>query len=251
MMKTKRPPGGVRSGAIAALLLSMGGAAAAAPEAADALHSAKALTQPTVTQQSPWLSAPDTQAQLDAGKVVVQSTLDAPHSRASVDAAVLVHARPEVIWPLITRCASASILVPGLRRCRQLSSAPDGSWDVTEHDIKYNALLPMVHSIYRSDYQAPYRIDFHRVAGDMKDEVGAWVLKPSEDGSSTTIEYRIEVQPGFFVPLGMVRHSLRKRLLHSLLGLRAHAEHPNDPAALEASNRDADAQSAESGAPPQ
>jgi hypothetical protein len=172
--------------------------------------------------------AADSQARLQAGEVVVQSGFDAQQASVHVDAAVRIQAPAQAIWPLITRCDSASILIPGLKHCKELSSAPDGSWAVVEHDIKFAAMLPMVHSVYRADYHAPYRMDFHRIAGDMKDEVGAWLLQPSADGRSTTIEYRVAMQPGFFVPHSMVRHSLKKQLPEALTALRERAEHPPD-----------------------
>src|SRR6185437_752382 len=217
-------------GAAAALLLCStglaqdaqpGGSAEPAPSA-----SAPVPSVPASDQQSAWVDAPATQAQLDAGQVIVQSGFDAKQSTVSVDAAIRVHASPQAIWPLITRCDSAALLIPGLKHCKELSSAPDGSWAVVEHDIKLAALLPMVHTVYRADYQAPYRMDFHRVAGDMKYEVGLWLLQPSADGQRTTIEYRVAMQPGFFVPHGMVRRSLKKQLPAALLSLRNRAEYP-------------------------
>jgi hypothetical protein len=179
---------------------------------------------------SDWVTAPATQAQLNAGQVIVQSGFDAKQARVNVDAAIRVHATAQTLWPLITRCDSASLLIPGLKHCKELSSAPDGTWAVVEHDIKVAALLPTVHSVYRADYHAPYRMNFHRIAGDMKDEVGVWLLQPSADGQSTTIEYRVAMQPGFFVPHGMVRRSLKKQLPAALVALRKRAEHPSSAA---------------------
>lgn len=212
----------------------LSGGGAAAPSASAAI------------QESEWVGAPATQAQLDAGRVIVQSGFDAKQSRVSVDAAIRVHASPQAIWPLITRCDSAAILIPGLKHCKLMSSAPDGSWAVVEHDIKFAALLPMVHSVYRADYHAPYRMDFHRIAGDMKDEVGVWLLQPSTDGSSTTIEYRVAMQPGFFVPHGMVRRSLKKQLPAALLALRKRAEHSPTPLASSTAGAATGAQSSSS-----
>lgn len=225
-------------GAAAALLLCStvlaqdaqpAGSAEPAPSA-----SAPAPSVPAPVQQSAWVDAPATQAQLDAGQVIVQSGFDAKQSIVSVDAAIRVHASAQAIWPLLTRCDSAALLIPGLKHCKELSSAPDGSWAVVEHDIKLAALLPTVHTVYRADYHAPYRMEFHRVAGDMKYEVGLWLLQPSADGQSTTIEYRVAMQPGFFVPHGMVRRSLKKQLPAALLSLRNRAESPSAPLASSA-----------------
>jgi len=181
------------------------------------------LLPATARAQSPWLAAPALQAQLAAGEVVMRSSLDTQHARASVDAAIRVHAPPQSIWKFITQCRYAKYLIPGLRRCAQLRAAADGSWVVVEHDIKYAPLLPIVHSICRNDLQPPLRMDFHRVAGDLKDETGSWVLQPDADGT-TTVEYRVSIKPGFWVPRVIVRRSLRKQLPAALVALRAHAE---------------------------
>lgn len=170
-----------------------------------------------------WLDSPALQARLASGGVVVRSALDQHAARASVDAAIRVHAPPQAIWELITQCRYAPILIPGLKLCKQLSAAADGSWAVIEHDIKYAPLLPMVHSIFRADFQPPLRMDFHRIAGDLKDETGTWVLQPAADGT-TTVEYRVSIKPGFWVPHAMIRRSLRKQLPAALVALRTHAE---------------------------
>jgi hypothetical protein len=189
-------------------------------------------------QVSDWVAAAASQGKLDAGQVLLQSQFDAAQARVSVDAAVRIHAKPEVIWPLITRCDSAAILIPGLKHCRQLSQSTDHTSAVVEHDIKFAALLPIVRSVYQANYQAPYRMDFHRIAGDMKDEVGTWLLQPSADGSSTTVEYRVAMQPGFFVPHTMVRHSLKKQLPAALLALRERAEHREQSARVASSDNE-------------
>jgi Polyketide cyclase / dehydrase and lipid transport len=173
--------------------------------------------------QSAWLQRPAVQARLAAGKVVARSALDARHGSASVDAAIRVHAPPEAIWPLITQCRYAAILIPGLRHCKRLRSAPDGSWAIIEHDIKYAVLLPQVHSVFRADFHPPLRMDFHRIAGSLKEETGSWILQPSADGT-TTVEYRVSMKPGFWVPHSMIRRSLQKQLPAALVALRAHAQ---------------------------
>lgn len=216
--------GGLAAAALT-LLCSVALAADPGDVAAGAVTNGSATASGT-DALSDWIGAAGTQSQLDAGQVVVQSGFDAQQASVHVDAAVRIHAPAQTIWPLITRCDSASILIPGLKHCKELSDAPDGSWAVVEHDIKFAVMLPMVHSVFRADYHAPYRMDFHRIAGDMKDEVGTWLLQPSADGRSTTIEYRVAMQPGFFVPHGMVRHSLNKQLPAALVALRERAEHP-------------------------
>jgi hypothetical protein len=84
--------------------------------------------------------------------------------------------------------------------------------------------MPMIHSIVRSHYQPPYRIDFTGVGGNVKAESGSWVLEPAADGKATTVEYSISIEPGFLVPRAAVRYSLSKELPVMLTGLRTQAE---------------------------
>jgi len=190
---------------------------------------------------SAWLQSATIQRQLDAGRVVDRSAIDERHSSATIDAAIRIHASPQAVWPIITQCRTAALLMPQLKRCRLLRSAADGSWAIMEHEIKYSFFSPTVRSVFRADFHAPYRMDFHRIAGDLKGEVGSWTLTPSADGSTTTVEYRLTVQPGFWVPRALVRHSLSKELPAALVALRTRAEESSmtPPVAAAAARGDA------------
>lgn len=177
-----------------------------------------------------WLADTGAQAQLSAGEVVIHSELGP--ARASAEAAILVRAPAEVIWKLITNCDSVATFVPGLKYCARLQTTADGAWSIVEHDIRYSALMPMIHSIVRSHYQAPHRVDFTGVGGNVKAESGSWVLEPGPQALSTRVQYSITIEPGFFIPRTMVRHSLSKELPVMLTGLRRQAERVQSHAAL-------------------
>ena len=186
-------------------------------------------------QTPAWLTDATAQAQLSAGEVVLRSELDP--GQASVEAAIRVHATVQVVWKLITNCDSVATFVPGLKHCERLQSAPDGSWSIVEHDIRYTHLMPMIRSIVRSHYQAPYRVDFTGIGGNVKSESGSWVLESapdSPDSPVTIVEYSITIEPGFFIPRAVVRHSLSKELPVMLSGLRIQAERAQSGAALAA-----------------
>jgi len=191
-----------------------------------------ALCLPAQAQTPSWLADATAQAQLSAGEVVMRSELGP--GEASVEAAILVHATPQVIWKLITNCDSVATFVPGLKRCTRLKTTPDGAWSIVEHDIRYSALMPLIHSIVRSHYQAPHRVDFTGVGGNVKSESGSWVLEPGPDARLTTVEYSISIEPGFFIPRTVVRHSLSKELPVMLTDLRARAEQLTPTASLAA-----------------
>jgi hypothetical protein len=174
--------------------------------------------------QVSWLENPEIQRRLSAGEVVVRSTLDAGEARGRVSAAVRIKAGPERIWTVMTDCEQALSFVPGLRHCRRVQSAPDGSWELIEHEVKYSWLLPTIRYVFRADYQRPRRIDFRRVSGDLKDQHGVWLLEAIPDRSATIVRYELYLDPGFWVPQALVRYSLRKDLPAVLEALRTRVE---------------------------
>jgi ribosome-associated toxin RatA of RatAB toxin-antitoxin module len=203
----------------------LGGTPALISSVVIAISAAAALMPTSARAQSSqgaWLSDPLVQSQLAAGKAVSRNQLDGGQARVHIDAAVRINAPAQTVWKLLTECKYASIFIPGLRHCHMIDSAPDGSWAVIEHDIKYSDLLPMVHSVFRADYRPLQQIDFHRISGTLKSESGEWLLQPCSD-RCVTVEYRVSIEPGFWVPHSMVQHSLRKQLPSALVALRVRA----------------------------
>ena len=181
---------------------------------------------PTAAQAG-WVEDPAIQQRLAAGEVVVitnSNATDSGRPRGFIRAAVRIRAAPEVIWNIMTDCAQAATYVPGLRRCRLIDGAPDGSWQEIEHEVRYAWFLPTVRYVFRADYERPHRIAFRRVSGDVKEEEGTWLLSPTADGSATLVQYEVYVDPGFWIPQTFVNRSLRKDLPAALNGLRERAE---------------------------
>ena len=179
------------------------------------------LEPATADAQSPWVTDPAIQQRLASGEVVVAtSAIDPAHPRGRVRAAVRIPAAPEEIWRVVTDCREALSFVPGLRRCRRLDGATDGSWQDVEHEMRYSWLLPTVRYVFRADYDRPHRIDFHRISGNLKQEEGTWLFTPTADGAATVVEYEVYVDPGFWIPQTLVAHSLRRDIPAVLTGLR-------------------------------
>jgi hypothetical protein len=176
--------------------------------------------------QSEWTADPQVRQRLAAGEVVVAAATpaDPQHPRGHIQAAVRVAASPEAIWKVLIDCQQAVLYVPGLRGCRRVNAAPDGSWAEIEHVVHYSWALPTVRYVFRAEYQRPHRIDFHRVSGDLKEEKGTWLLAPSPDGAATVVQYEVYVDPGFWIPQFLLQRSLRKDLPAALNGLRERVE---------------------------
>jgi coenzyme Q-binding protein COQ10 len=187
-----------------------------------------ALLQPLVlVAQSGWLEDPQVQQRLAHGQVVVSTAtaIDPERPRGRVRAAVRIKASPEAIWRVMTDCAQTPSFVPGLKGCRRIDGAADGSWEDIEHEVRYSWLLPTIRYVFRAHYDRPHRIDFRRTSGDLKEEEGTWLLTQTPDASATVVEYEVYVDPGFWIPQVLVSRSLRKDLPAALSGLRDRVEH--------------------------
>lgn len=208
---------------LTSLLLTVGGwpsARATADIAHETAHAPGSVAKNL--PQDDWIDSPSVQTRLARGGVAVRSVLGSRHEHATVEAAIRIHAAARVIWPLITQCKYAAWLIPGLRRCRVLRMGPRDAWAIIEHEIKYSWFLPAVRSVFRAEFHPPREVDFHRVAGNLKYEVGSWKLLPSGIGA-TTVDYRISLEPGFWVPRFLIRRFLYRKLPAALRALRRHA----------------------------
>jgi uncharacterized membrane protein len=181
-----------------------------------------ALAPVAAPAQSAWLAAPPTLNRLDAGEIVVRIEPDGKH----VSAAVVIHAPAEVIWKVITDCEDAPKFMPGMKACRRLQAAPDGSWENIEREFKYSWAMPAAHDIVHTEYHKPQRIDFQRLSGSFKEEKGAWVLTTDADGVNTVLEYQFYIDLGYWVPHSLIQHSLLNELPAAMKAVRERAEAP-------------------------
>ena len=176
-----------------------------------------------------WVTDREVQRRLNGGEVVVEAATasDPDRPRGRVRAAVLIKAKPQTLWAVMTDCREAVRFVPGLKLCRRIDGAPDGRWANIEQEISYSWYLPAVHNVLRADCDPPRRMDFHRVSGDLKREEGMWLLTPTPDGSATVVEYEMYLDPGFWIPQWLVSRTLRKDVPGALAGLKERVEHPH------------------------
>ena len=156
------------------------------------------------------------------GDIDVAVALDAGEQSGSASATVKIHAQREVVWSLITSCAEALRLVPGLIACEVLETAPDRSWQRIRHVLDYSWYVPKLTYEFRASYDPPSRVSIERLSGDVRVLRGSWVLQ--SDGDDTIAHYKVALVPGFWVPHWIVRAALRRDLPKMLRALRARAE---------------------------
>jgi ribosome-associated toxin RatA of RatAB toxin-antitoxin module len=173
---------------------------------------------------SGWVDDPTVQQELASGQVAVRIAFQDDGSRMRVHAAVKVHATPEAIWRVLTDCEHAPNFVPGVKRCHRVQTAPDGSWDIVEQEAKYSWLMPPITCVIRAEYKRPQRIDFKLISGDLKAQEGHWTLDDPAGPEATVVEYELQVDPGFWIPRVLLRHSLRTELPAALKAVRTRSE---------------------------
>jgi len=164
---------------------------------------------------------PRAEAVLDRGRPWIEVRPDADGHSGQVRAAIDIAAPKETIWGLMLNCDAALRMVANLKSCRILERDPQGRFDVREQ-ISRAAFLPSVRSVYRSDYERPDRIRFHRTGGDMNVLEGEWRLIPRSDGVRVTYEARASAP--FSVPGWIARATLRHDVPAALVALRREAE---------------------------
>lgn len=207
---------------LAASLLSLAPARAAGPNTPPDAAGGYRSGPPQLASDA-WLNSRAVQTSLSSGAVAVHTIVNGKSYRGTVEAVIRIHASAREIWPFITQCKYAAWLIPGLKCCRTLETAPDGSWADIEHVVQYSRFTPTMHSVFRAQFHPPYRMDFHRIGGNLKYEVGSWSLLPSA-GNTTTVVYRVSLQPNFWIPKFVAQRTLHKQLPAALRSLRKHAQ---------------------------
>jgi hypothetical protein len=156
------------------------------------------------------------------GDIEVAVALDAAEQSGSASATIKIHARRGVVWSLITSCADALHLVPGLIGCDVIETAPDRSWQRFRHVLDYSWYVPKLTYEFRASYDYPSRVSIERLSGDLRVLRGSWSLQ--EDGDITIAHNAVDLAPGFWVPHWIVRAALRHDLPKMLRALRSRAE---------------------------
>jgi hypothetical protein len=152
----------------------------------------------------------------------LQLNLDSAEQGGEASASVRIHATRAVIWQVLTSCAQAIQIVPGLKSCDVLETAPDQSWQRIRQVMDYSWFIPRVSYEVKASYTKPSGIVFEKVAGDLMRLKGSWVLQ--SDGDFTVAQYDLDFVPGFWVPRWFVRSALKRDLPKMLHALREHAE---------------------------
>ena len=164
---------------------------------------------------------PRAEAVLDRGHPWIDVRPDVDGHSGLVRAAVDIAASKETVWSLMLDCDAALRMVANLKSCRVIERDPQGRYDVREQ-VSGAPFLPPVRNVYRSDYDRPNRIRFHRTGGDMTVFDGEWRLTSRLDGVRVTYEARASAP--FAVPGWLARATLRHEVPAALSALKREAQ---------------------------
>jgi hypothetical protein len=156
------------------------------------------------------------------GDIEVRVVLDTAEQTGRASATERIHAAREVVWSLITSCAEALKMVPGLVECEVLETAPDRSWQRIRHVLDYSWFVRTLTYEILASYDKPTQVTMERVSGDLSTMKVSWNLK--SDGDYTIAQYKVDLAPGFWVPRWLVRGALKRDLPKMLRALRTRAE---------------------------
>jgi hypothetical protein len=160
------------------------------------------------------------EAVLENGRPFVAVTPGPDGASGEILAAIDIAAPVETVWATITDCALAPKMASSLKSCRIVDRDPAGRWDVREH-ISRGGLIPPVRSVFRSDYDPPREIRFHRTGGELAVYEGEWRLVPH--GGEVRVFYETRVAAPFHVPGWLARWGLRMDVPSALLALKREA----------------------------
>jgi ribosome-associated toxin RatA of RatAB toxin-antitoxin module len=161
---------------------------------------------------------------LRRGEVLIRALPASEATRDVVQASVLIGAPAERVWNVMNDCDRATRFMPGLKACKVLEQNKEG--EVIEHRVRYSWLFPEVTYSFQARYDPVKKVNFHRLSGDLKEFRGSWKLEPLDAGQKTLVFYSVYIDPGFFIPRGVITYLLRRDLPDMMTALREEVQTP-------------------------
>lgn len=154
--------------------------------------------------------------------IAVEAHADS-HGRGMVRANVEIDAPPAVVFRVILDCDRAARMSPGVKSCRVVSRAADGT-EIREHTVKWSFFLPSLRSTSRVALEPDRLIRFTCIGGDIRACEGAWRLEPLDGGARTRVTYDLWATAPFAAPAGLISAMMRRDVPQSLKALRRECE---------------------------
>lgn len=136
---------------------------------------------------------------------------------------VVVKARPEQVWRVLSDYPNAPSVFPQLKNCQVLEDR--GTTKIVRHVIEPSGVPGRYKYVLELKETAPHAMEWHRVSGDFKEVDGFWKLEPLEGGRATFVTYSTHVNGGMFIPQTLIKHQCKVDMPAVMTSLKAQAEH--------------------------
>ncbi len=137
---------------------------------------------------------------------------------------IVVHAKPEAVWKILTDYSNAPRVFPQLKKCELVQEK--GNVKILKHQVTPSGLPACSSYTYTVEVKetAPRSIEWHRISGDFKAVDGFWKLDPENNGHDTLVTYSSYVNGGFFIPQMLIKRQFRVDMPMVLTNLKSESE---------------------------
>ncbi len=119
---------------------------------------------------------------------------------------IVVHARPEQVFRVLTDYANAPKVFSQLKKCQVVED--HGATKILHHKVAPSGLLGTYEYQLEVKEVAGRSLEWHRISGDFKAVDGFWKLEPI-DGGFTQVTYSTYVNGGMFIPQILIKHQFK------------------------------------------
>lgn len=137
-------------------------------------------------------------------------------------AKIVVKAKPERVWHVLTDYANASFVFENLKKCQVIED--HGHTKIMDH-VVHPSGLPGTFAYRLEVKETPHNaLEWHRVSGAFRDVDGYWKLESIESGKATLVTYATYVNGGLFLPAPLIRRQMKTDMPNVMAALKREAE---------------------------
>lgn len=173
-------------------------------------------------------SRPSEQSQAQSVKKVSDTTEEPSvtetrqGSRTFAVGKVLVNARAEQIWKILTDYNNAPEVFSNLQKCEVVEDK--GRNKLVRQCVHPKGTPLNLDYIVEIKETAPVLMEWHRKSGALKEVAGSWKLEPIENDGSTKVTYSIYLDGGILLPAWLLRGQSKSYLPELLKAIKQASE---------------------------
>lgn len=138
---------------------------------------------------------------------------------------VMVNARAEKIWQILTDYKNAPDIFSNLQKCEVVEDK--GQNKLVRQCVHPKGTPMKFDYIVEIKETAPTLMEWHRLSGALKEVQGSWQLEPENQDGQTKVTYSIYIDGGMLLPAWLLRGQSKNYLPDLLKSLKQASEHGN------------------------